>query len=112
MGAQDRPYMDPKQRRGGCSTSRTSAGCGCRGKDLGPLEADEDPSENDIEQFSGVTRVCSECKSEVYDDAEICHNCGHAFTQAEDGRYLPTWAIATTFGLLGGGVLLLIFQLV
>jgi hypothetical protein len=104
--------MDPKQRRGGCSTSRTSAGCGCRGKDLGPLETSEDPSESDIEQFSGVTRVCSGCKAEVYDDAELCHNCGRALTSAEAGRYLPTWAIATTFVLLAGGMLLLIFKFI
>ncbi len=43
-------------------------------------ELDEDPSPEDMERFGSATRTCPECKSEVYDDAEICHECGHAFS--------------------------------
>lgn len=43
-------------------------------------EIDEEPSLEDMERFGGATRTCPECKAEVYDDAEICHECGHAFS--------------------------------
>jgi hypothetical protein len=114
MGSQDRPYMDPAQRRGGekgksCSSG---AGCGCRGKDLGPVEDFEEPSDADLEQFGSATRRCSQCSTEVYDDAEVCHSCGHAFNQADDGRFLPTWAVATTFGVIGLFALGLIFYVI
>lgn len=102
--------MDPRRRRaGGCSPSGSAAGCGCRGKDLGPLEDHEAPSEDDIERFGSATRVCSECKTEVYDDAEVCHNCGHAFNSRDDGAHMPTWAVATTFVVVGLFALGMIF---
>ena len=52
--------------------------CGC-GPDRGPMRDDEGPSEADIERFSSATRACPDCKSEVYDDAEVCWKCGHTF---------------------------------
>lgn len=73
------------------------------------MEGYEEPSEDDLERFSGATRRCSECDTEVYDDAEVCHECGHAFNKADDGRSMPTWAVATTFGLIGLFALGLIF---
>jgi uncharacterized paraquat-inducible protein A len=100
--------MDAKQRGSSCN-SKGAAGCGCRGKDFGPMEDHEDPSLDDIERFSNATRVCSECKTEVYDDAEVCHNCGHVFNQRDDGRFVPTWAIATTVGLIAAFALSMIF---
>ena len=73
----------------------------CGGKDLGPLDDAECPSDEDMDQFSGVTRTCPECKTEVYDEAEICHNCGHAFsTMGAAGKGLPTWAIVTLVGVV------------
>ena len=40
----------------------------------------DEPSEADLEQFGGVTRTCPECKTEVYDEAELCWHCGHVFS--------------------------------
>jgi hypothetical protein len=67
----------------------------CGGKNLGPVEDHEAPSEDDIERFGSATRVCPSCKTEVYDEAELCHNCGHAFSGADERGYLPAWAIMT-----------------
>ncbi len=93
--------MDPAQRRksSSCSTG-TTAGCGCKGKDFGPVQDHEVPSEEDMDRFSGVTRTCPECKTEVYDEAELCHNCGHAFGAATESQGLPTWAVVTMFGVV------------
>lgn len=57
-----------------------------------PADEDEnDPRAEDLEQFSGVTRTCPECRSEVYDEAEICWKCGHAFSG--EPKPLPRWAV-------------------
>lgn len=53
----------------------------------------EDPSPEDVERFSDVTRKCPECKGEVHDDAEICYHCGHVFG-ASSGAGVPPWVIA------------------
>jgi uncharacterized protein (DUF983 family) len=52
----------------------------------------EDPSPEDLERFSGVTRACPACGEEVYDDAEVCYHCGEAMGSSSQ-RPLPTWAI-------------------
>lgn len=62
------------------------------------MSDEEGPSEADLEAFDSVTRVCPECKTEVYDEATVCHSCGHAFAATSDG--LPTWAVATVAGLV------------
>jgi uncharacterized protein (DUF983 family) len=41
-------------------------------------EIDEGPSEADLDKFSDVTQKCPECGTELYDDVELCWNCGHA----------------------------------
>ena len=72
----------------------------CGARDLGPLDEDwEGPSDDDVEAFSGVTRTCPECKTEVYDEAELCYNCGHAFGGT---RSLPVWAMVTAALLVVG----------
>lgn len=48
----------------------------------------EEPNAHDLERFGGATRVCPACKKEVYDDAEICHECGHAFLVRSEH---PAW---------------------
>jgi uncharacterized protein (DUF983 family) len=58
------------------------------------MEDHEAPSEEDLERFSGVTRMCPECREEVYDDAEVCYHCGHVFS-ATDDKPLPKWAVVT-----------------
>jgi hypothetical protein len=81
----------------------------CGGKDYGPVRDSEGPSDEDLEAFDGVTRVCPECKAEVYDEATLCHNCGHAF-ESKDSSGLPTWAIVTIVGIVGAsamGILLM-----
>lgn len=69
----------------------------CCGKDLGPLDDNEIPSQEDMDRFGGVTRVCPECRTEVYDEASLCHNCGHVFSREGSGG-LPTWAVVTMAG--------------
>lgn len=41
-------------------------------------EHDDGPTDADIERFSDVTQKCPKCGTELYDDVEICWNCGHA----------------------------------
>lgn len=48
-------------------------------------EADEYPSDEDIERFSGVTAPCPGCGTLLYDDVEICWNCGHDVASAPAG---------------------------
>jgi uncharacterized protein (DUF983 family) len=55
-------------------------------------EADEFPSEQDIERFSDVTVDCPECGTRMYDDAEVCWKCGHAVMGARRAR-LPMWVV-------------------
>ena len=54
----------------------------------------EEPSSEDLERFSDVTRTCPECKGEVHDDAEICYHCGHVFGESSL-MTVPPWVIAT-----------------
>jgi len=63
-----------------------------RGHAPEPDEIDEGPSEEDLAAFSGVTRACPECKTELHDDTEICWKCGHALSRAPKGA--PAWALA------------------
>ncbi len=51
---------------------------------------DEGPSDEDIEQFSGVTRTCPKCDAEMFDDVEICWKCGHSLMTRDSGRS-PRW---------------------
>jgi uncharacterized protein (DUF983 family) len=39
---------------------------------------DEGPSDADLDRFSDVTQKCPKCGTELYDDVELCWNCGHA----------------------------------
>lgn len=64
-------------------------------------EDDDGPSAADLERFSDVTRRCPSCKSEVYDEAELCWKCGHAFSRA-DTATPPRWVLIVTIALLLG----------
>lgn len=76
-----------------------------------PTEADENwrldegldpdgPSAEDLERFGSETDACPECGSEVYDQAELCHVCGHAIERGPGS--IPTWVgVAAAVGVLG-----------
>lgn len=69
---------------------------------------DDGPSDDDIERFSDVTQKCPSCGTTLYDDVEVCWNCGHALG-SERRPGLPTWLWITAAGLLVllvGGVLI------
>ncbi|MFN0010396.1 MAG: hypothetical protein ACKVS8_02000 [Phycisphaerales bacterium] len=70
-------------------------------------EFDEGPSADDIERFGDVTRTCPECHKEVFDDAEVCYHCGHAFSRAPS-KGLPRWAIVTAGVVLAAFLLMLL----
>ena len=67
-------------------------------------EIDEDPSEEDIAKLDSPTRTCPHCGREVYDDAEVCYHCGHAFMAGE--RATPWLQIAVA------GLLILVFLVI
>jgi hypothetical protein len=48
-------------------------------------EPDDDPSEEDIARLDSPVRKCPDCRRDVFDDAEICHHCGSAFSRAPSG---------------------------
>jgi hypothetical protein len=57
---------------------------------------DENPSEDDIQRFGDVTRICPECNKEVFDDAAVCYHCGYAFERTTPGSSrAPKWIIFT-----------------
>ena len=55
------------------------------------MEDHEDPSQEDIERFSNVTRTCAHCRKEVYDDADVCYHCGEVL--ASEAKAPPVWVI-------------------
>lgn len=66
-----------------------------------PDDLDEDPSDEDLERFGGVTVSCPKCGSELYDDASLCWKCGHALANPVRTRP-PVWMIiVATLALLG-----------
>ncbi len=66
---------------------------------------DENPSEDDIQRFGDITRVCPECKKEVFDDAAVCYHCGHAFERTMAGSSRgPKWMIVTILVLIAAFV--------
>ena len=58
-------------------------------------DTDGGPSAADIEKFSDVTRTCPKCKAEMYDDVEICWQCGHAL-MSRDTTGAPKWVIVVS----------------
>lgn len=62
-------------------------------------DLDDGPSDADIERFSDVTQTCPSCGTTLYDDVEVCWNCGHALG-AERKIEIPLWMWITAAGLL------------
>ena len=74
-------------------------------------ETDPDgPSEADIERFGGEFKTCPDCGDEVYDQAEFCTACNHAFNVEAELKGIPGWAMvlgaAALIAILLFGVLL------
>lgn len=85
-------------------------GC-CGGRDLGPLQNREEPHPDDIERFSGVTRTCTACRKEVYDDAEVCYHCGEALDASVDGtKPVPKWVVVTAIVAMTALMVVVIFR--
>lgn len=60
--------------------------------DYEEFEDDPDaPQVADIERLSDVTQKCPECEQDLYDDAEICWNCGCAVSEARSRMKRPPW---------------------
>lgn len=52
----------------------------------------EGPSAADLDRFGDEMVTCPECGSDIYDQAEICPNCGRLLSGPE--KKLPLWTIA------------------
>jgi hypothetical protein len=82
----------------------------CGGRDLGPIQDHEGPSEADIARFGDVTQNCPECKSELYDDAEVCWKCGHALMGSGQATPVPKWMFISAGLVLAGFVIALLVR--
>ncbi|MBS0190846.1 MAG: hypothetical protein U0573_03000 [Phycisphaerales bacterium] len=64
------------------------------------LDTDDGPSEEDLERFAGVTQVCPACRTELYDDVDLCWKCGRPLAGERDGVKWWVWALAGLAGLI------------
>lgn len=71
-------------------------------------EADEGPQDADIDRFGGETRPCPKCGTDLYDEAEWCHKCGHVLTPAD--TKVPAWVMITAATLIACFALFLIVR--
>lgn len=74
-----------------------------------PSDVDEGPQDSDLQRFGGDTRPCPSCKTEVYDEAEWCHACGHVMSSTDEAR-LPPWVVITAVGVAAAFTLFLIIR--
>ncbi len=72
-------------------------------------EIDEDPSEEDIAKLDSPTRTCPKCGREVYDDADVCYHCGHAFSPGE--RATPWLQIMVAVLVILGFLAIFVFKM-
>jgi len=70
-------------------------------------DIDDNPTPEDVARFDSVTRICPGCKEEVYDDAELCWQCGRAL-DAEGDAKTPMWIIVAAAIALGAIVILVV----
>lgn len=83
--------------------------CSC-GPQPGPdRDIDEGPDEADLARFGSETIPCPACGSQVYDEAEWCHKCGHVMTEAAAAKGTPSWVFLTVAGLIAAFALYLVF---
>ena len=53
----------------------------------------EGPSAGALARFGGASRDCPSCGTEVYEDAPLCHVCGHALETPR--KAMPAWMVIT-----------------
>lgn len=64
-----------------------------------PPPDDEGPSPEDLERFDDPTILCPECGCTLYDDVEVCWNCGQALDGRRTGKP-PAWVLAVVVVLV------------
>ncbi|MFG0327272.1 MAG: hypothetical protein ACF8SC_08430 [Phycisphaerales bacterium JB037] len=67
----------------------------------------EGPSAEDLSRFGDEFVTCPECGASVYDQAEMCHRCGHAMSREPGG--VPRWALVVSVIVLIALVLVFVF---
>ncbi len=58
----------------------------------------EGPSAHDLDRFGSELRTCPNCKSTIYDQAEMCPECGWYLGEVE--KTVSLWAILSVCGLI------------
>lgn len=66
----------------------------------------EGPSAEDLHRFGDEMTVCPSCGSEIYDQAELCHVCGHAIERGGGGP--PAWVVVAAVLVIIGLLLIAI----
>jgi predicted nucleic acid-binding Zn ribbon protein len=61
---------------------------------------DEGPSADDLEKFGGVTRTCTSCGKEVYDDATTCYHCGANMEAPRHAQLPKVWVVVVVLLLV------------
>lgn len=62
----------------------------------------EGPSAADLERFGDEYKRCPNCHADVYDQAELCHACGHHFqvSTGNAGKWLILIAVIALLAFL------------
>ncbi|MFT5424363.1 MAG: hypothetical protein ACI89L_002158 [Phycisphaerales bacterium] len=64
------------------------------------------PSAEDLHRFGDEMSVCPSCNSEIYDQAELCHVCGHMIERESSGP--PAWVVVAAVLVIIGLLLIAI----
>ncbi len=81
--------------------------CGCGPQSCQDFDPDaEGVSADDLARFGGDEIVCPSCGADVYHDAALCQECGHALT--DEAGYRAS-SIKTTVIVVGGAIGLIAF---
>jgi hypothetical protein len=59
-----------------------------------PEDRSDLPLEEDLERFGDVTMTCHACGAELFDDVEMCYQCGAAVGPGSHEKRTPVWIIA------------------
>lgn len=84
---------DPRDREGG-----GAGGPGDRDWDLSEGLHPEGPSAADLDQFGSELDTCPNCKSSIYDQSEICPECG--WYLGENPKTMSVWVFVGVVGLI------------